>query len=192
MKVESRDSDDLLVKRIRQRDTSAFRIIVEKYKDRSLSLACSILKDEEEAEDALQDAFLKVFSNIEKFRFDSLFSTWLYRVVVNTCLNAKEKRKNHLHTDISQNRLEESGQGGGLEKLLDSERKDYIARALDQMKPEEALVLRLYYLCDLSIGDIKNITDLSESNVKVILYRGRKSMHEILERLTGNDLNSLL
>jgi RNA polymerase sigma-70 factor (ECF subfamily) len=190
--VESRDNDSLLVERIKQGDTLAFRTIVEKYKDKSLSLACSILKEEEAAEDALQDAFLKVLKSIDKFRFDSLFSTWLYRIVVNTCLNVKEKRKDYLHTEISQDNLNEVQQRSGLETLLENERKDYIAKALNQMKSEEALVLRLYYLCDLSIGDIKEITEFSESNIKILLHRGRKSMFEILDKLTGNDLKSLL
>lgn len=190
--MENRDNDFQLVKRIKQGDTLAFRTIVNKYKDLSHSLACSILKDEEESEDALQDAFLKVFKSIDKFRFDSLFSTWLYRIVVNTCLNVKEKRKGHLYTEISRDNLNEAEQKGGLETLLESERKDYIDKALNQMKPEEALLLRLYYLCDLSIGDIKNVTDFSESNIKVLLHRGRKRMFEILEKLTGNDLKSLL
>lgn len=170
----------------------AFRTIVEKYKNVSLSLACSILKNEEDAEDVLQDAFLKVFKNIDRFRFDSLFSTWLYRIVVNTCLKAKEKRKDNLHTEISQNSLNQAEQKGALEPLLENERKDYIAKALNQMKPDEALLLRLYYLCDLSIGDIKNVTGFSESNIKVLLHRGRKNMFELLDNLTGNDLKSLL
>lgn len=192
MKAERPDNDKPLVKRIQQGDTSAFRTIVEKYKDVSLSLACSILKDKAVAEDALQDAFLKVFKNIDKFRFDSLFSTWLYRVVVNTCLNAKEKRKDHLYTEISQENVNEVEPGDGLVTLLENERRDYIANALNQMKADESLVIRLYYLCDLSIGDIRDVTDFSESNIKVLLHRGRKNMSEILDRLTGNDLKSLL
>ena len=67
-----------------------------------------------------------------------------------------------------------------------------ITKALEMMKSDESLVLRLYYLCDLKIGEIMEITDFSESNIKVILHRGRKSMYEILEKLTGSDLKSLL
>jgi RNA polymerase sigma factor (sigma-70 family) len=192
VKVESRDNDFQLIKRVKQGDTLAFRSIVEKYKDMSLSLACSILKDEEGAEDALQDAFLKVFKNIDKFRFDSLFSTWLYRIVVNTCLNAKEKRRDHFLTGILPASANETEPKSGLDTLLENERKDYIAKALNQMKPEEALLLRLYYLCDLSIGDIRSVTGLTKSNIKVMLHRGRKNFLEILGKLTGNDLKSLL
>lgn len=186
------DNDAILVKRIKQGDTMAFRMIVQKYKDVSLSLACSILKDENDAEDALQEAFLKVFKSIDKFRFDSLFSTWLYRVVVNTCLHAKEKQKGKTNIAITHASLDNVEQKSGHESALDSERRGYIVRALNEMKYEEALMLRLYYLCDLSIGDIVKITNFSESNIKVILHRGRKNLYNILEKLTGNDLKSLL
>lgn len=184
------DNDLHLFERISEGDTSAFRIIVEKYKDVSLSLACSVLKNQEEAEDALQEAFLKVFKNIKKFRGDSLFSTWLYRIVVNACLNAKEKNKNRIYEEVSE--FKESHQKEGFEILIAQERNRYVTKALEIMKPDESLVLRLYYLCDLRIGEIKEITDFSESNIKVILHRGRKNMYEILEKLTGSELKSLL
>jgi RNA polymerase sigma factor (sigma-70 family) len=190
--VGSRDNDALLVKRVREGDTSAFRILVEKYKDLSLSLACSVLKNEEEAEDVLQEAFMKVYKNIGKFRFDSQFSTWLYRIVVNTCLHAKEKSKNHLHTEITKAESKSSVQYGGFDTLVEDERARYVAEAMNLMKADEALLLRLYYLCELSIAEIKDITDFSESNIKVILHRGRKNMQAILEKLTGNESMNLL
>ncbi len=188
--MENRDSDLHLFERISEGDTSAFRMIVEKYKDVSLSLACSVLKNQEEAEDALQEAFLKVFKNIKKFRGDSLFSTWLYRIVINTCLNVKEKNKNKVYEEVSE--FHESNHKGSFETLMELERNSYVTKALEMMKSDESLVLRLYYLCDLKIGEIMEITDFSESNIKVILHRGRKNMYEILEKLTGNDLKSLL
>lgn len=189
-KVESRDHDLLLIKRVNEGDTSAFRTIVEKYKDVSLSLACSILKNQEEAEDALQEAFLKVFKNAHKFRGDSLLSTWLYRIVVNTCLNLKKKQGDRVFEEVSD--FKETDQKEGMEILVEQERNGIIVKALEMMKPEESLLLRLYYLCDLKIGEIMEVTDFSESNIKVILYRGRKNMHEILKKIMGKDLTSLL
>jgi RNA polymerase sigma factor (sigma-70 family) len=187
-----RDSDSLLIKRIRGGDINALREIVDKYKDVSFSLACSILKDENEAEDVLQDAFLKVLMNIGKFRFDSSFSTWLYRIVVNTCLNAKEKKNKFLIDKTSEIELKESEEKSGLEIVLEKERKVYITTTLKMMKPEEALLLRLFYLCDLNISEIRKVTDFSESNIKVMLHRGRKNMYAILSKLTGNEFNNLI
>lgn len=188
--VSGADNDVILIKRIKQGDTQAFRLIVEKYKDVSLTLAYSILRDREDAEDVLQDAFLRLYKSIDKFRFDSRFSTWLYRIVVNTTLNAKEKKKNNLNPGENLEIVCEDK--GGYELLIDDERTYFITKALMQVKTEEALLLRLYYLCDLSIREISAVTDLTETNIKVTLHRGRKSMLEALEKITGRDLKSLL
>lgn len=185
----SRENDLKLVRQIREGDMLAFRNLVEKYKDVSFSLACSVLKDEEEAEDVLQDAFMKVLNNVHKFRFDSSFSTWLYRIVVNTCLNVKEKNKKHLYDDLSEVQEVQSDDTSLLDKYNEKERKIYIEATFKLMKPDEALLLRLYYLCELSIGEVREVTDFTESNIKVILYRARKNMYNILNKLTGNELN---
>ncbi len=188
---ESRQSDLRLVRQVRGGDMLAFRNLVEKYKDVSFSLACSVLKDEDEAEDVLQDAFMKVLNNIHKFRADSSFSTWLYRIVVNTCLNVKDKRKKHLYDDLSgvQDVSEDSS---SLDRYSEKERAAYITATFKLMKPDEALLLRLYYLCELSIAEIKEVTGFSEPNIKVILYRGRKNMYKILNKLTGNESSNLI
>lgn len=190
LSVAGKDNEYALIKRINEGDSSAFRMLVEKHKDVSFSLAFSILKDKPEAEDVLQEVFLKVFKSIKNFRADSAFTTWLYRIVVNTCLNAKGKTK--AYTDVETLELGASEQKEGLEILLETERKIYVMKALELMKPDEALLLRLYYLCDLPIGEIKVITDFSESNIKVILHRGRKNILEILKKLVGTELSSLL
>jgi len=186
------ESDLDFIKRICEGDISGFRNLVEKYKDVSFSLACSILKDEREAEDVLQDAFMKVLKNIDKFRFDSSFSTWLYRIVVNTSLNAITKNKRHLYDELSAVDRKESTELSSIEILQSKERNDYIITAFKLMKPDEALLMRLHYLCELSISEIKAVTNFSESNVKVILFRARKNMQEILNKLTGNDINNLI
>jgi RNA polymerase sigma factor (sigma-70 family) len=191
LRKESNDTDSRLIKRFCGGDASAFRTLVEKYKDVSLSLACSILKNEVEAQDVLQDAFLKVHKNINKFRFDSSFATWLYRIVVNTCLNAKEKDKGRFYVEIEKGE-EEPSQQKAFDSLLESERNKYIVQALSLMKEDEALLLRLFYLCEQSVTEIREVTGYGESNIKVILHRGRKSMHEILQKLTGDELTNLL
>lgn len=186
-----RQSDLELITQICEGDMLAFRNLVEKYKDVSFSLACSILKDEEEAEDVLQDAFMKVLNNINTFRFDSSFSTWLYRIVVNSCLNVKEKNKKHMYDDLSEVQDIRSDDVSSLDKYSEKERTAYIVETFQLMKPDEALLLRLYYLCELSISEIREVTNFTESNIKVILYRGRKNMYQILNKLTRNELNNL-
>lgn len=188
----SQQEDQRLVLRIRDGDLSAFRHLVHKYKSISFTLACSILKDGDTAEDVLQDAFMKVFDNIHKFRADSSFATWIYRIVVNTCLNAREKDKRHLYEDLSVAESLPAGNATSFDAMQQKERERYIAATLNMMKADEALLLRLFYLCELSVKEIQEVTDFSESNIKVILHRARKNMLGLLTKITGNQLNDLL
>jgi RNA polymerase sigma factor (sigma-70 family) len=182
------DPDLRTIERIRAGDASAFRVIVEKYKDKSMSLINSYVKNDQQAEDVLQDAFIKVFDNIHKFRLESLFSTWLYRIIVNTCLRQKETDKADLFEELSVIESTDLQSVSAIDLLEQNERSAYIALTFKMMKSEEALLLRLFYLCDLSIAEIQQVTGYSESNVKVILHRARKNMYGILVKLTGNDL----
>ena len=91
---KNKDMEFELITRIRAGDTSGFRILVDRYKDLSFSLACSILKNEQDAEDALQESFIKAFKGLGQFNFKSSFSTWFYKIVVNTCLTNNAKQQN--------------------------------------------------------------------------------------------------
>ncbi len=184
----------MILDKIREGDTSAFREIVEKYKDVSFSLACSILKNEHEAEDALQDSFIKVYRNIKNFRQESSFSTWLYRIVVNTCLTmARKSKKMDYHNDNDYPEHDFSfDHNTGFDNLVVSERKRIVNLAFERMKPDEALLLRLYYLAELDIKEIKEISGFSESNIKVILHRGRKNLLKDLQKIIGKDLKKAL
>ncbi len=153
----------------------------------SLSLVSSYIKNNQQAEDVLQEAFIKVFNNIHQFRFESQFATWLYRIVVNTCLRSKERDTSGLFEELSSVESTHSKERSGIELLEQNEQSAYISLTFKMMKSEEALILRLFYLCELSIAEVSQVTDYSEPNVKVILHRARKNMHEILVKLTGND-----
>ena len=87
--------DEIYIQKVLEGDINSFRYLVDRYKDMSFSIAISILKDENEAEDAIQDAFIKAFNSLRGFRNRSKFSTWLYRIVVNESL-ARTRRKKHL------------------------------------------------------------------------------------------------
>src|SRR5688572_12030638 len=88
-----RDADDeAIVRLVRNGNAAAFGELVDRYKDKALSLTVRILKSEHEAEDALQEAFVKAYTSIATFRYESKFATWFYRIVYTTCLNILKKR----------------------------------------------------------------------------------------------------
>ena len=172
---------------------SAFRSLVGKYKDVSFSLACSVLHDEYEAEDALQESFIKVYRNIHKFRFQSSFSTWVYKIVVNTCFTIAKKQKKHLHDDIdSCTGIELQQSKTGFEELIESEQKAIINKVLKMIKPEEALLLRLFYLSDLDVKEIMEVTGFRESKIKVTLHRARKNALNELQKNFVNELTQIV
>jgi RNA polymerase sigma-70 factor (ECF subfamily) len=164
---------------------------VDKYKDRSLSLACSIIGSKQDAQDVLQDAFISAYRSLPKFDFKSSFSTWLYRIVVNTSYTALKRYKSrktisidsmpdHISTDMSSSYI-----------LKENERKEIINQVLHTLKPNESLVLKLYYLGEQNSTEIAGITGLSISNIKVLLHRARKKFHANLENLLGPDKKQL-
>ncbi|WP_271784484.1 RNA polymerase sigma factor [Aquimarina algiphila] len=192
MKDRIEDNDIHLIKKIKEGDTTAFRHLVEKYKDVSLTLAISILKDQSIAEDVLQDVFIKVYQKIGTFKFKSNFSTWLYRIVVNTSYNAFKKQRSHISIDKINSHEIEANQKTGVEKLNEKDQKKYITLALERLTPDEALLIRLFYLCDLKITEIKDVTGFSVSKIKVGLHRGRNNMNFILRKILEKDIDSLL
>lgn len=191
MKSSNEHTDIEIVELVKKGDTSAFRLLVERYEDVSFSLACSIIHNEHDAEDALQESFVKAFKNLGRFRLDSKFSSWLYRIVVNTCYTlAKKKKKNSKQVEIDdQEEVELPYTESGFEDLMASERAAIVNQVLDALKTDEALVLRLYYLSELSLEEIMSVTGFKTSKVKVTLFRGRKNLENALQKIFGKELN---
>lgn len=181
-----------LVKRSKAGDTVAFRDLVNAHKDVSLTLACSVLKDSTLAEDAVQTAFIKVFEKLNSFRQDSKFSTWLYRIVINTSYNLLKQQKNHEQIDILADFASENDEKSETRTLTEQDQKKYINLALNRMKSDEALVLRLFYLYENTIVEIKEITGFSKSKIKVDLHRGRKNIELQLQKFLGDEITQLL
>ncbi len=160
------------------------------YKNVALSLAFSILKNQDLAEDVLQEAFIKVFQKIEHFRSKSKFSTWLYRIVVNTSYNELKKKKKTMDVDDLVHMPD--GLIAKEDFLKEETQNKYINIALARMNTDEALSLRLFYLSEMSIKEIKKITGFSTAKVKVCLHRGRSNLNFELKLLLGDELTDLL
>lgn len=167
-------------------------MLVEKHKDVSLSLAASIIKDESQAEDILQEVFIKVYEKIGGFKFRSNFSTWLYRIVVNTCYNELKKQKIKVDLEDIDDEVHQISRNSGMEAISSEDQKKYINLAFKKMRPNEALVLKLFYLCDLQMKEIQEITGFKQSKIKVDLHRGRENFHFRLKQLLGGEINQLL
>lgn len=186
--------DTHYIKLTRQGDMQAFGQLVQKHQRLVYTLALRMLKNPEEAQEAAQDTFVKVYQSLAGFEGKSKFTTWIYRVVYNECLGRLRKTKRYftLVEDILENPDEPTDFLDGLEIMQRDERSTLVKKGIEMLNPGEAVVLTLFYLEDQSIKEIATITGSSESNVKVQLHRGRKHLAEALQKLTNKELIGLI
>ena len=186
--------DNLYIQKVLNGDYSAFSYFVDNYKDMAYSIAYRILENREDSEEIVQDSFLKAFNSLKKFRQDSKFSTWFYKIVVNNALTKAKRRKlinkNDDFTEIENVEFEkiETVYSG----LSQDERKKYINHALDKLNMEDRLILTLYYLNENSIEEIVEITNIKRENLKMKIHRARQKMYVILEQELKTELKDLL
>jgi RNA polymerase sigma-70 factor (ECF subfamily) len=182
-------NDQVYIEKIINGDTNAFSILVERYKDLVYTLAIRMVKHKEEAEEITQDTFIKAYKSIHKFKGDSKFSTWIYRVAYNTCLDAIKKHKK-LQSNVPINEYTEH-EVKAIDNALDimeaKERSVVIKNSIEKLPSEDAFLMTLYYYEELSLDEIADITGLKANNVKVKLFRSRKKLATILKKELDNE-----
>jgi len=164
-------------------NTSAFSVLVDRYKDVVFSLALKMVKHREEAEEVAQDTFIKVFNSLSKFKGDSKFSTWIYKVAYNTCLDRMKKNKKN-EGNITIDEFSEhlvKTMDTALSQMVDEERRKSIQDCLNLLPSEEGFLLTLFYFDDQSLDEIAKIMDITPNNAKVKLFRSRKKLALILK-----------
>jgi RNA polymerase sigma-70 factor (ECF subfamily) len=182
-------NDQVYIEKIINGDTNAFSILVERYKDLVYTLAIRMVKHKEEAEEITQDTFIKAYKSIHKFKGDSKFSTWIYRVAYNTCLDAIKKHKK-LQSNVPINEYTEhevKAINNALDIMEAKERSVVIKNCIEKLPSEDAFLMTLYYYEELSLDEIADITGLKANNVKVKLFRSRKKLATILKKELDNE-----
>lgn len=189
----NKSQETILINRCKNGDTLAFRDLINAYKNVSLNLACSVVKNEMLAEDVVQTAFIKVYQKLYTFQEASKFSTWLYRIVINTAYNVLKQQKEYLKiNELPQLANIETNEKTSDTVLKQEDQKKYILLAMNAIKADEALVLKLFYLYEHSVIEIHEITGFSKAKIKVDLHRGRSHMESKLKKLLGNEIKHLL
>jgi RNA polymerase sigma-70 factor (ECF subfamily) len=185
--------DHEYIRLTRKGDMKAFGLLIQKHQNLVFTLAVRMLKNNQEAQEASQDTFVRVFQCLSSFEGKSKFTTWLYRIVYNECLGRLRKTKQNftIVEDILDNAEEPSDFMDGFEIMQQEERVELIKKGLQLLSPSEAVALTLFYLEDQSIKEICAITGSTESNVKVQLFRGRKNLAIALLKLTDKELIGL-
>ncbi len=132
----------------------------------------------------------KAFTSINSFKGNARFSTWLYRIVVNTALN-KQKRFKLTYVEQAEE-LQNEAITDSFSGLQNQEQKKFIRQALLNLSEAERICITLYYMNELSIAEVESITGFTVSNVKLLLYRGRKHLYNELNRILKLELKDIL
>jgi len=192
MKTEtSKLSDDELIKLALKNHPRAITCLVDRYKGMVFTLSYRILKNQLDAEEAAQDSFVKAIRALDTFRFDCKFSTWLYRISFN-CAVSKSRGYKPVQVEINTKLDSPSETTNAFDTLSAIDRTRYLNQAMEMLDSEESAILTLYYVDGESVNDIATITNLSESNVKIKLHRGRKKLYAHLEVLLKEEVTTLL
>ena len=175
-----------LVYRAGQGDAQAFAELVREHSALVYRVALRMLGDGE-TQDACQDVWIKVWRNINSFRGDSAFSTWLYKITMNTCLNirAKELRRERWELRDELPYLPEAD--GNFENnpeatTLSRERKDELLDALQRLRVEHRAALVLRHLEELNYREISEVLEIPEGTAKVWASRGRAALLVLLAK----------
>jgi len=180
-------NDLFCIQRVRAGDIRAFSAIVSNYQRMVFSIILKIVDNREDAEDIMQEVFIKVFKSLEQFKKESEFSTWLYRIAYNTTISELRKRK-LLFIPINDNLDPVNEQFTDEEELDLTEIKlQYLDESLKKLPPDEIFLVTLYYFKEQSIDAIGKITNLSVANVKVKLHRIRKKLALEINQLLENE-----
>jgi len=171
--------DHFYIERIKKGDTAAFAALVEKHKDMVFTICVKIVRKPEDAEELAQDVFMKVFQKLDSFRGDARFSTWLYRIAYNAAISKTRKRRLEVEAldDFTINNYSVDHVKEELQSINAEEQQQLLTKAMERLPEDDYLIIKLFYLKELSVKDISEITGLSQANIKVKLYRIRKKMY---------------
>ena len=176
-----------LIRAVQRGDQSAFEALVRSYDQSVLALAMNLLRSPEDARDAYQEAFLRVYKNIHSFRFDCSFYTWLYRIVTNICLDHLRKRKIRKEEpamvetsdgviDRTYTMEEDRAAGDPERSFWNRQLSSRICRALEQLTPRERMVFELRHYQGMRLRTIGEILDTTEEAAKNCLFRATQKM----------------
>jgi RNA polymerase sigma-70 factor (ECF subfamily) len=185
MPAEFQDPDAALMLRVKRGDRRAFEALVEKYKQPVMNLVYRTLPDATEAEDLAQSVFVQVYKSRERYEVSARFSTWLFTIARNLCLNEIRRRTRHPaesldiphpeNSDQPMRQFEDTRNFAAPDSALHAELEQKIHEALSAL-PENQRTAILLFREDLSYDEIARILDCSLSATKSLIHRGRETL----------------
>lgn len=193
VRVPELTPEQALIARAQAGDSEAFSQLIEGYRNRMLRTATKVVRDPEDAEDVVQQAFTAAWVNLDKFRGDSAFSTWLTRITINEGLSVLRRRKRQ-HVEITEQITDVTFSHDAIvladeetpeKQVIKDELKHLVHQSLSVVKPAYRAAMSLRVLEDLSLEEISARLSIPVNTVKVHLFRGRQAMKAFLSQRLG-------
>lgn len=183
-------SDQELVRASRRGDKEAFRELVERYQRKVVAVALGMVHNREDAVEIGQETFVKAFENLDRFKGESSFYTWLYRIVVNRAIDFQRRERRHPTVGLE----DWGGSGEGYEELLKEERLtdpyhqaqarevgERVSEAINELTPDHKAVILLREVEGLSYDEISRVMQCSKGTVMSRLHYARKKLQKKLK-----------
>ena len=189
-KATVKETDEELVRKAKAEDSRAFGELVTRYESKVYSLALRMVRNPEDAEDVLQDTFLRAYRGIKSFQGNSTFSTWIYRITANSALMRLRKRQLPTVSIEDSNEREmpiniADWAPGPVEQMLSQETQQAMSEAIEALPPEFRQVFVLRDVEELSNAEVAEILDISIAAVKSRLHRARLKVRNRLVSYFG-------
>jgi len=174
-------TDSEIIESIKRGNQSDYSILVDRYKNKAYSLLKRMLKNNMEAEEVLQDSFLKAFQALSNFKGEAKFSTWFYRIVYNTALTKLSTKKRKIEMEMSSiDDYEFLKSGFDIHSNEKEDTAKMVNELINRLPEKNAAVVSMFYLDEMSCEEISNVMNLNVTNIKVLLYRSRNILRDMI------------
>lgn len=176
-------SDHAIVQRILSGNTHEFELLVRRFNQQLFRTGMAYLKNEADAQDAMQSAYLKAFEKLASFRSEASFTTWLTRIMINECLLLLRRREVRKTEESSE--LEKSYEPDGIQQLITTEMKDILEKAILTLPEKYRTIYVFRALNEFSTNDTAEYLGLTTENVKIRFHRAKQLLKDEIMRQTG-------
>jgi len=183
---KNQELDRNLITKVLGGNSSAFKTIIENTQGLVIQIIYRMIRNTEDREDLAQEVYLKVYSNLSKFKYNSKLSTWIGSITYNTCLNYLEKKKLPIQDindndamdpwEIIGNDLVGNDTNPSESYIFNKERSQILEIEIEKLSPIYKTIITLFHKEELSYGEISKITNLPEGTLKNYLFRARKKL----------------
>lgn len=188
-------SDEAIVERVLAGDLAAFEVIMRRYNQRIFRVVRGFVNDESEAEDIVQDAYVRAYEHLGQFAGRAKFSTWLTKIAVHVAIDRRKRRRRLEQLTFNQQDsislpLHRS-MADGLDKMNANELSNLLAEAVEALPDDLRVVFNMRAIEEISTHETAECLELSESNVKVRLYRARQQLRRHIDQRLGQEVRQL-